>query len=230
LTRAIPFSDDAWRDQVTPGFFIVQFLSLFPGFGRPPEASPAVSGSILPLIEIAGYQAGGAAADLDGVVGAAVPGIDLRHGSEVQSGERSANVRDVAGVMDGRDGLGVGLAEQPHLFDPGALEAGIDAGEGGREAVEEFPVGEAEVVVLRRQVIAAVDQVVAAEVLGRDEVGVLAQGQEGEAGLLGQVVPVVAVRAERLGERQRIVQVAATAGRVARNRKTISAPRRAPCP
>ena len=52
----------------------------------------------------------------------------------------------------------------------------------GQEPFEQFFLAEAEVFVVRFQVIAAVEDVVAAEVFRRDEVGVFHQRQEGKAG------------------------------------------------
>src|SRR5512139_431124 len=134
--RQVPVTRPTYPTPITAMFFIVQFLS-FPGFDEiPPKSCPAVNNRILPLIELARNQPGGAAADLDRVIGAAIPGIHLRHGSEIESRDRRADVRDIPGMIDGRDGLRVRLAEQPRLLDPRSIETGIEARERRRKPIE----------------------------------------------------------------------------------------------
>ena len=92
---------------------------------------------------------------------------------------------DVARMVQQRDGLGVGRAEEPGLLDPARLKLRVDARQGRQEARQQFILAEREIFMVSFQVIAAVNDVVAAEVFRLEEVGVLHQRQEGEAGRFG---------------------------------------------
>ena len=101
-----------------------------------------------------------------------------------------------------RHGLGIFGGEQPGLVDPVRLEIRVDAFQPGHEFFEQFSLAELEVGVFGFEVIAHVDDMLAAEVFGRDVIGMLDQRQAGEALALGQVEPVVALGGELVLERE----------------------------
>lgn len=59
-----------------------------------------------------------APADLDREIRPAVPGVYLAHAGEIEPGDGRLNRRDVPGMVDQGDRLGVARAEQPGLPDP----------------------------------------------------------------------------------------------------------------
>jgi len=140
----------------------------------------------------------GSAADLDGEVGATVPGVDLAHAGKVEAGDGGLDGGDVFGVVEQGHGLGVVGFEDPAFFDPIGIEIGVDALEGGHKTGDEFFLAEFEMFVVSFEVVAAVEDVVAAVMLGGEVVGVFHQGEEGVAFFFGEVVPVIALAGELL--------------------------------
>src|SRR5438876_782918 len=64
------------------------------------------------------YHSGDPAAELDSVVRATVPGVDLAHRGEVEAGDWRPHIGDVARMVDGRNRLGVVGAPEPAFFQP----------------------------------------------------------------------------------------------------------------
>ena len=71
----------------------------------------------------------------------------------------------------------------------------------GSETLEQFFVAEVEILMTDRKVVAAVDDMVTAELLRREEIGVLNQGKVRKTGRLGEVEPVVSLGGELVFER-----------------------------
>src|SRR5205807_2491847 len=84
------------------------------------------------------HHSGDAAAELDGVVGAAVPRVDLAHRGEVEPGDRRPYIGDVARMVDGRNRLGVVRAPEPAVFQPAGLEIRVAPLEGGQETLDQL--------------------------------------------------------------------------------------------
>ena len=71
----------------------------------------------------------------------------------------------------------------------------------GSEPLQQFFLGQSEILVVRFQVIPAIDDVLAVEIVFGNEIGVLHQRQERKTLSLWQVVPVIAFLRELVLER-----------------------------
>src|SRR5512139_680095 len=156
--------------------------------------APSTSSDAQLFLHLVDHHLGRLASDLDGEVGAAIPGIDLADGCEVEAAHGCADRRDVARVVYRWDRLSVGGLPQPAALDPAAFKPRVEALQRRQEALQQLLFREPKVLVLRGQVIATVDDVVAAIMLRAHVIGVLDHRQKWEARVLGEVVPVDALR------------------------------------
>ncbi len=138
------------------------------------------------------HQFGSPPTDLHREIRAAVPGIDLAHAGKEQPGDGRLDGGDITRVVHQWDGLGIFGAEQPGFAHPVRAETRVELRQRRQETFQQLFLAEVEILVLGFQIIANINDVLAAEVFRRDEIGMLYQRQEGEAGRLGQVVPVIA--------------------------------------
>ena len=139
----------------------------------------------------------------------------MAHGSPVQPRQGQPQRGQPLRVVQQGHGLRVLGAEEPHIPNPLGGEIRPDALQAGKETGQQVLLFQPHVFVLREHVIAHVKDVVAAEGLGRHEMGVLHQDEEGEPLPFGNVVPVVAlgvedpVQGQHQGDRGQVGQVPA---------------------
>ena len=117
----------------------------------------------------------------------AIPGVHLAHTGKVKILDWRLNGRHIAGVVDQRNRLRKVCAEQPAGPDPARVKLRIDALETWKEPFDQLFAGQRKIFMSAFQVIAAVEQVVAAEMFNRHKVGMLTSARKGKPAVFGRL-------------------------------------------
>jgi len=121
----------------------------------------------------------GSATNFHRKVRAAIPWIHLAHAGKKQTWYGRRNRRDISGMVWQRDRLGIGCLGDPNFIYPIPIEVRIDLYQVRQELIRQFVIAFVEIRVVGFEVVANIEDVITAEVLRLEEVGVFDQREEG---------------------------------------------------